>query len=88
MLKITKICAENKKKKVKTKMKFINSHGTSNFSPVDLATDDWPFFYLDGRKMPPEYRIALEAMELIDVEILGMQFGELSIADHTVLREG
>ena len=34
-------------------------------APVDLATDDWPFFYLAGHKMPTEYRLALEAMALL-----------------------
>lgn len=32
---------------------------------VALATDDWPFFYMEGPQMPPEYRTALEAMLLL-----------------------
>jgi hypothetical protein len=45
--------------------KFVKADQTINVPPVDLATDDWPFFYLAGRKMPLEYRLALETMALV-----------------------
>lgn len=38
---------------------------TADVSPVNVATDDWPFFYMAGRKLPMEYRVALEAMALV-----------------------
>lgn len=41
-----------------------------NLPPVELATDDWPFFYMAGRAMPPEYRVAIEAMAIISILIL------------------
>ena len=45
--------------------KFINQSQTADVPSVDPATDDWPFFYLSGRKLPSEYRVALEVMVLI-----------------------
>jgi len=45
--------------------KFIASQETADVPAVDPATDDWPFFYLDGHILPPEYRLALEIMALI-----------------------
>jgi SAM-dependent methyltransferase len=50
--------------------KFIKASQTIDFAPVDLATDDWPFFYLRGRQLPPEYRVALEAMALVTLACL------------------
>jgi hypothetical protein len=32
---------------------------------VEKARDDWPFFYLEGRKMPREYQVALIAMLIV-----------------------
>ncbi len=45
--------------------KYIHNAQTTDIPMVNPATDDWPFFYLAGRKVPPEYRLALEAMALI-----------------------
>jgi len=45
--------------------KFIHRDQSADVLPSDLATDDWPFFYLAGHEIPPEYRLALEAMALI-----------------------
>jgi hypothetical protein len=45
--------------------KFIKRSQPADVPPIDLSTDDWPFFYLAGHEVPPEYRLALEAMALI-----------------------
>jgi hypothetical protein len=45
--------------------KFIPRDQPADVPKADLATDDWPFFYLAGHEIPPEYRLALEAMALI-----------------------
>ncbi len=45
--------------------KFIHNPQTAEVIKTSLATDDWPFFYLRGHAIPPEYRLALEAMALI-----------------------
>jgi SAM-dependent methyltransferase len=50
--------------------KFIQRHTSVEAPAIDLATDDWPFFYLGGRKLPPEYRVALEAMALVTLVCL------------------
>jgi len=42
------------------------------------ATDDWPFFYLEGRQLPAEYRLALLTMLLVTlVSIFGCAGGRL-----------
>jgi len=43
---------------------------TMKVPEVVAATDDWPFFYMAGRYMPPEYRTALEMMALIAVVLV------------------
>lgn len=50
--------------------KYSQAHQTIDFAPVGLSTDDWPFFYLRGRKLPAEYRVALEAMALLTLVCL------------------
>jgi len=46
--------------------------------PVDKAMDDWPFFYLEGRKLPQEYIMALVAMLVISVlGVLGCTAGQV-----------
>lgn len=58
---------------------FIVGPGLADFNPppetvkvpvVTAATDDWPFFYMAGRHMPPEYRTSLEMMALIAVVLV------------------
>jgi len=58
---------------------FIDGPGLLDFKPppgqlnaprVTPATDDWPFFYLAGRHMPPEYRTALAMMLSIAVVLV------------------
>ncbi len=34
---------------------------------VSEATDDWPFFYLRGRTLPPEYKVALVAIGVLSL---------------------
>ena len=47
-------------------------------SPVNKATDDWPFFYLEGRKLPQEYATALVAMLVISMlAVLGCTAGQV-----------
>jgi len=44
---------------------YINRTQTADVPMTELATDDWPFFYLAGRGVPQEYRLVLEAVALI-----------------------
>jgi MFS family permease len=50
--------------------KYSQAHQTIDFAPVERSTDDWPFFYLRGRKLPAEYRVALEVMALMTLVCL------------------
>lgn len=45
--------------------KFIHNDQPADVLKISPATDDWPFFYLHGHAIPPEYRLALEAMAFI-----------------------
>jgi spermidine synthase len=58
---------------------FIDGPGLQDFKPAPgqmnvpratPATDDWPFFYMAGRHMPPEYRTALALMLVIAVVLV------------------
>jgi SAM-dependent methyltransferase len=62
--------------------KFINRDQPADVLKINLATDDWPFFYLRGRFVPPEYRVALEAMLLISlICLLSVSEGGLRTVD-------
>lgn len=50
--------------------RFTARQSLDQLPPVELATDDWPFFYMAGRLLPTEYRVAMEAMALISLVIL------------------
>jgi len=45
--------------------KFIKKRSHLAVPQIALATDDWPFFYLAGHTIPPDYRLVLEAMALL-----------------------
>jgi hypothetical protein len=58
---------------------FIDGPGVLDFNPppgqmnvpkTAPATDDWPFFYMAGHRMPPEYRMALVMMLVIAVVLV------------------
>ncbi|HUJ10017.1 MAG TPA: hypothetical protein VL171_08325 [Verrucomicrobiae bacterium] len=44
------------------RMKLLPAQHTLVTMPVEKATDDWPFFYLEGRFLPTEYVLALLTM--------------------------
>jgi SAM-dependent methyltransferase len=50
--------------------------------PVEKATDDWPFFYLEGHKLPREYVTAVAAMFVISVlSVLACSKGTMGMAN-------
>lgn len=53
--------------------------GGLQLHPVDLATDDWPYLYLDARRIPTDYAIVigmLLAVSVVTVTLLrGNSFG-------------
>ena len=63
---------------------YLGQVNQQTIAPVDKATDDWPFFYLQAHKLPREYITALVAMLIIStLGVLGCTRGRIhAISPH------
>jgi len=62
--------------------KYLPAPPSLDAGKVIPATDDWPFFYLEGRKLPREYRVALLAMFVVSLlAVVGFSKGKVRTLD-------